>query len=143
MEALSYWTVVIWCTYTAAQCWPWLHTVYQCTLRLVTGCKALTHHCILYARVKRPSLALPRLTHWHIFNYNSILNLLPPYHRGYISQRTSNYPLRLNDTSLLSVPRVGKQAFVFPAPAAWKLDLIPIKPFTNVVKGLEANQMGI
>lgn len=61
-----------------------------------------------------------------------------------------NYCLRSNDTLLLSVPEVGtefgKQAFMFSAPTAWNRsqleELIPIT-LENVVKGLEANSVGI
>ena len=129
--------------------------MYHSAVMFVTGCIALTHHCTLYARVLWPSLALCRLTHWYIFIYKSILGLLPSYLCGYISLKTSNYCLCSNDTLLLSAPTVctefGNKAFMFFAPAAWnhlrtdlQLDeLIPIRAFKNVVKGLEANSTGI
>ena len=44
-----------------------LDTAYHGALRFITGCKALTHHCTLYAQVEWPSLAASCLIHWHIF----------------------------------------------------------------------------
>uniref|UniRef100_A0A3B4Z3D2 Reverse transcriptase domain-containing protein n=1 Tax=Stegastes partitus TaxID=144197 RepID=A0A3B4Z3D2_9TELE len=67
-----------------AQCLHSLDTVYHGSLRFVTGFKARTHHCTLYARVQWPSLTMRRLTHWHNFIYKSILGLCPSYLCEYI-----------------------------------------------------------
>ena len=106
-----------------ANCLRSLDTVYHGALRFVTGCKALTHRCILYARVEWPSLAARRLIHWHIFIYKAILGLLPHYLCNYIFKSQSNYCLRSNEFYLLIMPKVhsefGKHCFKFAAPAAW------------------------
>jgi len=60
-----------------AKCLQSLDSVYRGALRFVTSCKALTHHCNLHGRVEWPSLAVRRLSHWHIFIYKAILGLLP------------------------------------------------------------------
>ena len=106
-----------------ANCLRSLDTVYHGALRFVTGCKALTHRCILYARVEWPSLAARRLIHWHIFIYKAILGLLPHYLCNYIFKSQSSYCLRSNEFYLLIMPKVhsefGKHCFKFAAPAAW------------------------
>ena len=120
LRYFPYWTVVIW--YTHAQCWSWLHTVYQCTLRFVTGCKVLTHHCTLYA--KWPSLALQdSLIGTYLLISPSLVCSLLTFVG--IPQPKLAIIVCAQITLLLSVPRVhtefGKQGFMFLAPAAWNL----------------------
>jgi len=92
--------------------------------RFITGMKALTHRCELYARVGWPSLSTRRLQHWLIFIYKAIFGL-PSYLQTFISiNSTGNYNLRSQDLFLLSVPKVRtelgkKKSFKFAAPSAW------------------------
>uniref|UniRef100_A0A8C6KGR8 Reverse transcriptase domain-containing protein n=1 Tax=Nothobranchius furzeri TaxID=105023 RepID=A0A8C6KGR8_NOTFU len=44
-----------------------LDSVYHASLRFITNCRAITHHCELYSRVKWPSLAIRRQNHWYVF----------------------------------------------------------------------------
>lgn len=54
-------------------------TVYHCALRFITGYGSLKHRCTLYAAAKLPSLNVPRLSHWLVFIYKSLLGLLFVY----------------------------------------------------------------
>ena len=54
-----------------AHCLERLDAAYHSALRFVTNCKALTHHCTLYAKAGLPSLTVRRLSHWYI-QYSSI-----------------------------------------------------------------------
>lgn len=108
----------------SAQCLYKIDTVYHASLRFITNCKNLTHHCELYSRVGWPSLSNRRSGHWHIFIYKAMLGLLPSYICSLITWRSvGSYSLRSNDHLLLSVPfartELGKRAFVYSAPSAW------------------------
>ena len=101
-----------------------LDAAYHSALRFVTNCKALTHHCALYARASLPSLTVRRLSHWYMFIYKAMLGKLPPYICSLISQRvTSSYCLRSQDVFLLHVPSartvLGTKSFMCAAPLAW------------------------
>lgn len=65
--------------HASAQCLHMVDTAYHASLRFITNCKALTHHCELYSRVGWPPLATRRLLHWYTFIYKAILGLLPYY----------------------------------------------------------------
>lgn len=110
----------------SAQCLYKIDTVYHASLRFITNCKNLTHHCELYSRVGWPSLSNRRSGHWHTFIYKAMLGLLPSYICSLITWRSvSSYSLRSNDHLLLIVPfartELGKRAFVYSAPSAWNL----------------------
>lgn len=91
--------------HASAQSLHMLDTVYHASLRFITNCKALTHHCELYSRVGWPALATRRLVHWFTFIYKAILGLLPSYLCIFISQKNiEQYTLRSQDFFMLSVP---------------------------------------
>ena len=56
-----------------AHCLERLDAAYHSALRCVTNCKALTHHCTLYAKAGLPSLTGRRLSHWYMFIYKAML----------------------------------------------------------------------
>lgn len=138
--------------HASSQCLHRLDTVYHASLRFITNCKVLTHHCDLYSRVGWPALATRRLCHWYIFIYKAILRLLPSYLCVFIIPRSvGQYSLRSQDFLTLSVPHarteLGKRAFAFSAPTAWnklqndlRLDqLITLNAFKTKMKELEAD----
>ena len=91
--------------HTSAQCLHKVDTAYHASLRFITNCKALTHHCELYSRVGWPALATRRLCHWYSFIYKAILGLLPYYLCVLIKQKSAgNYSLRSQDCFMLTVP---------------------------------------
>ena len=63
--------------HSSAQCLLKIDTVYHASLRFITNCKALTHHCELHSRVGWPALTTRRLCHWYTFIYKVILGLVP------------------------------------------------------------------
>ena len=69
--------------HTSAQCLHKVDTAYHASLRFITNCKALTHHCELYSRVGWPALATRRLCHWYSFIY--IRQFLVCSHTTYVS----------------------------------------------------------
>ena len=82
-----------------------LDAAYHSALRFVTNCKALTHHCTLYARAGLPSLTVRRLSHWYMFIYKAMLDKLPSYICSLITRRIeSSYCLRSHYVVLLNVP---------------------------------------
>lgn len=112
--------------HSSTQCLLKLDSVYHASLRFITNCRALTHHCELYSRVGWPSLTTRRLCHWYIFIYKVIIGLLPLYLCELIKHKnTGQYALRSQNLILLDVPNVrtelGKKAFVYAAPTAWNL----------------------
>uniref|UniRef100_A0A3B3DM95 Reverse transcriptase domain-containing protein n=2 Tax=Oryzias melastigma TaxID=30732 RepID=A0A3B3DM95_ORYME len=109
-----------------ASCLQKLDSVYHSSLRFISNCKAMTHHCELYKRVGWPSLSSRRQYHWHIFIYKALAGLLPPYICELLKHRNlPSHSLRSNDQLLLSVPfartEFGKKAFVNAAPLAWNI----------------------
>ncbi len=132
-----------------------LDATYHCALRFITGCKSLTHHCTLYAKVGWLSLSARRLLHWYTFIYKAIIGLLPSYLCTYLTF-TSNPSYRLHSLDFLtaSVPRTrtefGKRAFMFSAPSAWnnlqkslKLqEFITITDFKTQLTGLLMSNFG-
>jgi len=50
-----------------------LDAAYHGSLRFITGCKTLTHHCTLYSLTDWSSLSMRRTTHWYLFIYKSII----------------------------------------------------------------------
>lgn len=110
--------------HASSQCLHQLDTVYHSALRFIAGCRALTHHCTLYASVQSP-VAFTDLTQVDslVHIYKAILGLLPSYLCSYISFRISTYCLRSNSIIQLSVPKgrteLNKHAFMFSAPAVW------------------------
>lgn len=132
-----------------------LDTVYHGALRFITNCKALTHHCELYARVGWSALTTRRWNHWMTVIYKAILGLLPPYLQTYITQkRIGSYNLRSQELFLLSVPKarteLGKRAFRYAAPTAWNelqgslnlQELVSLGHFKLVLKNLEVAKSG-
>ena len=102
--------------HASAQCLHMVDVSYHASLRFITNCKALTHHCELYSRVEWPALATRRLSHWYIFIYKVILGLLPHYLSVFITQKNcGQYSLRSQDFFVLSVPKartkIGERAF--------------------------------
>ena len=71
-------TMVIFCMHTSTQYLHMVDTAYHASLRFITNCKALTHHCE-YCRVGWPALTTRRLCHWYTFIYKAIIGLLPIY----------------------------------------------------------------
>ena len=101
-----------------------LDAAYHSALRFVTNCKALTHHCSLYAKAGLPSLTVRRLSHWYMFINKAILGKLPSYICSLISRQIeSTYCLRSHDVVLLNVPSartvLGKKAFSCAALLTW------------------------
>lgn len=138
----------------SSQCLSKIDSVYHGALRFITNCRAQTHHCELYARVKWSSLTTRRLTHWYTFIYKAILGLLPPYICSLITVRNiESYGLRSKGHLLLSVPcfrtELGKRAFVFSAPTSWNnlqkdlklTDLIPLNDFNSKMRSLETESI--
>lgn len=134
----------------SSSCLLMLDTMYHASLRFITNCRYLTHHCDLYLRVNWPSLAIRRQGHWYTFIYKAMLGLLPPYICTLVTRTNSgSYSLRSNDQLLLSVPLVrtelGKKAFVHSAPFSWNLlqkdwkltELLSLNVFKTKLKGLQ------
>uniref|UniRef100_A0A3P9K1B3 Reverse transcriptase domain-containing protein n=1 Tax=Oryzias latipes TaxID=8090 RepID=A0A3P9K1B3_ORYLA len=59
----------------SAQCLRMIDTVYHSSLRFITNCKTMTHHCELYSRVGWPALTIRRRIHWYTFIYKALLGL--------------------------------------------------------------------
>ena len=140
--------------HTSAQCLHKVDTAYHASLRFITNCKALTHHCELYSRVGWPALATRRLCHWYSFIYKAILGLLPYYLCVLIKQKSAgNYSLRSQDCFMLTVPNarteIGKRAFVYSAPSAWNIlqkvlklnDFISLNAFKLKMKKIETDSL--
>ncbi len=140
--------------HASVQCLQMVDTLYHSSLRFITNCKALTHHCELYARVGWPALATRRFTHWCIFIYKAILEPLPRYLCVLITQNnTGQYSLRSQDFFLLSVPNVrteiGKRAFSYSAPSARNLlqknlklkDLVSLNVFKSKMRDRESSSI--
>ena len=101
-----------------------LDASYHGALRFITGCKSLTHHCILYEKVGWLSLSARRLHHWYIFVYKALIGLLPSYLCIHLTFKSnSTYSLRSQDFLTTSVPlartEFGKRAFAYSAPTTW------------------------
>ena len=106
-----------------AHCLHMLDSVYHGALRFITNCGALTHHCVLYAKVNWPSLYAHRLGHWYVLIYKAILGLTPSYLSSLLVMKDGAYNLRSQDFVHFTVPKVrtemGKKAFRFAAPSSW------------------------
>lgn len=132
--------------HASAQCLQKVDAAYHASLRFITTCKPLTHHCELYSRVGWSALATLRMCHWYTFIYKAILGLLPRYLWIFIVQKVGQYFLRSQDLFLLNVPFAhtdhGKRAFKHSAPSSWntlqnvlKLDnLITLTAFKSKMK---------
>lgn len=70
-----------------------LESVYYKVLRVITGCKPLTHHCTLYSLVDWSSLALRRRFIGIIFIFKSLSGLLPSYLSEYMLSKQFSYSL--------------------------------------------------
>ena len=73
-------------------CLERLDASYHSALRFLTNCKALTHHCTLYAKAGLPSLPVRRLSHWYTFIYKALLGKLPYSICSLITQREQILP---------------------------------------------------
>ncbi len=98
-----------------------LDSVYHSALRFATGDSYNTHHCTLYNKVGRPSLAQRRDTHLYFFIYKVPTGRSPPYLTSLLTWASEGpYQTRSTNRLLLKVPRVhselGKSAFVYHAP---------------------------
>ena len=85
--------------------------------------KSHTHHCSLYESTGFSSLSLRRWTHWHIFIYKGIgqiviIGKLPSYLSDLLSQMHSSYSLRSNYFILLDTPRTRTELLVMWLPGA-------------------------
>ena len=100
-----------------------LDAAYHGSLRFITGCKPLTHHCTLYSLTDWSSLSMRRTTHWYLFIYKSIIGLLPSYLSTYLTRKQSDHSLRSLDYITFAIPSVrtelGKKAFCYAAPVTW------------------------
>ena len=72
----------------SAKCLHMVDTAFHASLRFITNCKPLKHHCELYSRVGWSALATRRLSHWYTFIYKALLGLLPSYICSLIVQRS-------------------------------------------------------
>ena len=137
--------------HASANCLRRVDAAYHASLRFITNCKALTHHCELYSRVGWPALATRRLSHWYTLIYKAILGLLPNYLCVCINQRSvGQYSLRSLDFFMLTVPNarteMGKRAFGYSAPSSWNMlqnvlklrELISLTTFKSRMKEIEA-----
>lgn len=92
-----------------------LDAVYHCALCVITGCGNGTHHYIVYATTKWPSLNVRRLSHWLIFLYKPVLGLVPTYLSTYMCRNQNRNGLRPHSGLQMVVPRVrtelGKKSF--------------------------------
>ena len=132
-----------------------LDAAYHSALRFLTNCKALTHHCTLYAKVVLPSLTVRRLSHWYFFIYKAMLDKLPSYICSLISRRIeSTYCLISHAVVLLNVPSartvLGKKAFRCAAPLTWNslqkewkiTKLVPLHVFKARLDATKSDAVG-
>ena len=133
-----------------------LDATYHGALRFITGCRSLTHHCILYKKVGWLSLPARRLHHWYIFLYKALLGLLPLYLCTHLTVASnSSYSFRSQDFLSTSVPRArtefGKRAFVYSAPFTWNglqkslilQAFITLHSFKTLITDLLMTEMGV
>lgn len=73
MSVLDYGDAIYLYMHTSSQCLYALDTVYHGALRFITYLKTLTHHCVLYFRVRWSALSILTL----FIIYKADLGLLP------------------------------------------------------------------
>lgn len=90
--------------------------------KVITNCKALTHHCEPDARVGRSGPANCRHTHWHLVIYETVLGLLSSYLCSYICAHISQYSLQSMGFYMFVLnarTQIWKRAFGYSSSSDW------------------------